>query len=138
MAAYSIDLRQKILRAYERRVGSQRAIANLFGVSVSFVEKLWRRYRTVGDIAPKPHAGGQRPRLDPKAQTGVCGVLHDNPDATLAELCAWVATATGVRVRVATMCRLLQRLGWPRKKRRSTRLSVTRHVSSRRGRPTTN
>jgi transposase len=52
-------------------MGSQRAIAELFGVSVSFVEQLVRRYRTVGDIAPKPHAGGQRPRLDPKAQTVV-------------------------------------------------------------------
>jgi transposase len=136
MAAYSIDLRQKILHAYERRLGSQRAIADLFGVSVSFVEKLWRRYRTAGDIAPKPHAGGQRPRLDSKAQTVVRGVLHDNPDATLVELCASVATTTGVRVSVATMCRLLQRLRWPRKKSHSTRPSATRHVSSKRGRPT--
>jgi transposase len=138
MAAYSIDLRQKILRAYERRVGSQRAIADLFGVSLSFVEKLWRRYRTVGDMAPKPHAGGQRPRLDPHAQSVIRRVLHDNPDATLAELCASVATETGVRVSMATMCRLLQRLGWPRKKSRSTRPSATRPLSSRRGRPTAN
>jgi hypothetical protein len=55
MVAYSIDVRQKILHAYERRLGSQCAIADLFGVSSgSFVEKLLRRYRTVGDIAPKP------------------------------------------------------------------------------------
>jgi transposase len=91
MAAYSLDLRQKILHAYERRLGSQRAIADLLGGSVSFVEKLLRRYRTVGDIAPKPHAGGQRLRLDRKAQTVVRGVLHDHPDATLVELCASVA-----------------------------------------------
>jgi transposase len=63
MAAYSIDLRQKILHACERRLGSQRALADLFGVSLSFVEKPVRRHRTTGDIAPKPHAGGQRPRL---------------------------------------------------------------------------
>jgi transposase len=137
MAAYSIDLRQKILHAYERRLGSQRAIADLFGVSVSFVEKLWRRYRTVGAITPKPHAGGQRPRLDPKGQTVVRGALHANPEATLGELCASVATATGVRVRVATMCRVRQRLGWPRKNSRATRPGARRHVSSRRGRPPT-
>jgi transposase len=95
--------------------------ADLFGVRVSFVEKLLRRYRTVGDIAPKPHAGGQRPRLDPKGQIVVRGVLQDHPDATLVERCAAVATATGVRVNVATMCRLLQRLGWPRNTRHSTR-----------------
>jgi transposase len=136
MAAYSIDLRQKILHAYERRLGSQRAIADLFGVSVSFVEKLLRRFRTVGNLAPKPYAGGQRPRLDPQAQGLVCGILHANPDATLEELCASVATETGVRVSVATMCRTLQRLGWPRKKSHSTRPSATRHMSSKRGRPT--
>ncbi|MDQ3830644.1 MAG: helix-turn-helix domain-containing protein [Candidatus Tectomicrobia bacterium] len=138
MAAYSIDLRQKIVHAYERRLGSQCAIADLFGVSVSFVEKLWRRYRTAGDIAPKPHAGGQRPRLALQAQTLVRGVLHGNPDATLGELCASVATATGARVSVATMCRLLQHLGLPRKKSHSTPQSATRSPSSRRGRPTAN
>jgi transposase len=138
LTAYSIALRQKILRAYERRVGSQRAIAALFGVRVAVVEKLWRRSRTVGDIAPKPHAGGQRPRLDPQAPAVGRGVLHDNPDAPLAELCASVATETGVRVSAATMCRLLQRLGWPRQKSRSTRPSATRHMSSRHGRPIAN
>jgi transposase len=135
MAAYSSDLRQQILHADERRLGSQRAIAGLFGVSVSCVEKWLRRYRTVGDIAPTPHAGGQRPRLDSKAQPVVRGVLHDNPDATLVELCASVATTAGGRVSAATMGRLLQRLGWPRKKSRSPRPRATRHGSSRRGRP---
>jgi transposase len=52
MAAYSIDLRQKILQACERRLGSQRVLADLFGVSLSFVEKLLRRHRTTGSITP--------------------------------------------------------------------------------------
>jgi hypothetical protein len=39
MKAYSLDLRQKILRACDHRLGSQRNIAMLFGVSQSFVEK---------------------------------------------------------------------------------------------------
>jgi transposase len=40
MAAYSIDLRQKILRACERALGSQRSIADMFGVSLAFVEQV--------------------------------------------------------------------------------------------------
>ena len=112
MAAYSsIDLRQKILHACERRLGSQRALADLFGVSLSFVEKLLRRYRTSGDLAPKPHAGGQRPRLDTAADTLVRRLVHDNTDITLEERCARVADELGVRVSVATMGRVLQRLG---------------------------
>jgi transposase len=50
MKAYALDLRQKILRACDQRLGSQRAIAALFGVSQSLVEKLLRRRRTTGDI----------------------------------------------------------------------------------------
>jgi transposase len=111
MATYSIDLRQKILQACERRLGSQRALADLCGVSLSFVEKLLRRPRTTGELAPTPHAGGQRSRLDAAADTLVRRLVHDNTEATLEELCARVADALGVRVSVATMCRVLQRLG---------------------------
>jgi transposase len=136
MAAYSIDLRQKILHAWERRLGSQRALADLFGVSLSFIEKLIRRYRTTGDIAPKPHAGGPTLRLDTTAATLVRRLMHDNADLTLEELCAHVADERGVRVSVATMCRVLQRLGLPRKKSRSTPASATPRASSTRARTT--
>ena len=136
MAAYSIDLRHKLLHACERRLGSQRALADLFGVSLSFVEKLLRRHRTTGDIAPKPHAGGPRPALDAAADALVRRLVRENTDITLAELCARVADEKGRRVSVATMCRLLQRLGLPRKKSRSTPASVTPRASSRRARIT--
>jgi transposase len=109
MARYSIDLRQKILHAFERRMGSQRALADLFGVSLSFVEKLLRRHRTTGAVAPKPHAGGQRPRFDAAAQAQVRQLVRDQPDATLEELCTRAAEMTGIRVSVPTMCRLVQR-----------------------------
>jgi transposase len=136
MATYSIDLRQKILQACERRLGSQRALADLFGVSLSFVEKLLRRRRTTGDIAPRPHAGGQRPSLDAAATTLVQQLVHDNADLTLEELCARVADDRGIHVSVATMCRVLQRLGLPRKKSRSTPASATPRASSTRARTT--
>jgi transposase len=134
MAAYSIDLRQKILRACERHLGSQRTIADLFGVSLAFVEKVLRQYRTTGDIAPKPHGGGQKSRLDAAAKGVVQRLVQDQPDATLEELCAGVANETGVWVSVPTMCRVLQRLGLPRKKSRSTRRSARRRASSTRAR----
>ena len=40
MMAYCIDLRHKILQSCEGRLGSQRSLADLCGVSLSFVEKL--------------------------------------------------------------------------------------------------
>src|SRR5262245_31809233 len=106
MAAYSIDLRQKIVQACERRLGSHPALADLFGVRLSFVEKLLRRHRTTGSMAPKAHAGGRKPSLDAATAALVRQSVHDQTDLTLAELCARIAAARGVRVSVATMCRV--------------------------------
>jgi transposase len=138
MAAYSIDLRQKILHAYERRLGSQQTLAEVFGVSLSFIEKLLRRYRITGELGPKPHTGGQKPRVDATAQAVVRQVVREHPDATLGELCTRLAEATGVHVSPATMCRVVQRLGLPRKKNHSMPRSAMRHAFSRHGRTTAN
>jgi transposase len=110
-AYYSLDLRQKSLHACERRLGSQHALADLFDVSLSCVETLLRRHRTTEDIAPKPHAGGQRPRLAAAADTLVRQLVHAHAAITVEELCARVAGEVGVHVSVSTMCRGLQRLG---------------------------
>jgi transposase len=136
MKAYSTDLRRRIIHAYERRCGSQRALADLFEVSVSFVEKLLRRHRQTGDMAPKPHAGGQKRRLAATAETLLREAVRETPDITLEDLCTRVAETHGIRVSVPTMCRTLQRLGLPRKKRRSTPVSGTRRASSRGAPPT--
>jgi transposase len=63
-------------------------------------------------------------------------LVHANADMTLEELCTRVAAERGVHVSVATMCRVLQRLGLPRQKSHSTPASATRRASSRRARPT--
>jgi hypothetical protein len=75
----------------------------------------WRRYRTLsagrrttGQIAPKPHAGGQKPRLDAVAQTIVRWLVDDPPDPTLEHRCAHLAKEAGIRVSVPTMCRVLR------------------------------
>src|SRR4051812_2280093 len=63
MAAYSLDLRERIVEAVERQVGSKRKIADLFGVHESFIDKLLRQKRQRGDIAPLPHGGGAQAKL---------------------------------------------------------------------------
>ncbi|HEX3558534.1 MAG TPA: hypothetical protein VHU19_04995 [Pyrinomonadaceae bacterium] len=44
MRPYSQDLREKIIRALEA-VETQEEVADRFSVSLSLVEKLWRRWR---------------------------------------------------------------------------------------------
>ena len=43
MAAYSIDLRQKILSAWQNKEGTQRELAKRFKVSLSFLRNFLRR-----------------------------------------------------------------------------------------------
>jgi transposase len=138
MKPYSLDLRQKILDAYDHKLGSQRAVAALFGVSRALLEQLLRRRHTTGEIALRPHAGGRQPRCDPMALALVRQFLREQPDAILEELCAQLHHQRELRLSVATMCRVLQRLGLPRKKSPFMPPNATRRGSSRPVPPTSN
>jgi len=119
-------LRQKIIAALGRGVGSQRAVADLFGVSLSFVERLLQRQRTTGTLAPRPHAGGPARCLDEADERVIRQRLEQQPDSTLDELGESIAQQSGKSVSRATLGRTVQRLNLPRKKRPFTRPSVTR------------
>ena len=120
MRAYSIDLREKVVEAYDREVGSQRQIAEIFGVSRSFVEKLLHRRRTTGDIAPLPHGGGGKSVLDGEALSLVRHLIEEEPDATLEELCEAVHRERGIRVSLSNMCTRLKPILLALQKRHST------------------
>ena len=61
LAPYSIDLRKRMINAYENHEGSQRQLAKRFQVSLSFIKSLIRRYRKTEKIKAKPHGGGAKP-----------------------------------------------------------------------------
>src|SRR3954451_11941342 len=84
MAAYSLDLRERIVEAVERQVGSKRKIADLFGVHESFIDKLLRQKRQRGDIAPLPHGGGAQAKLSEEQRQVWPDLIAALPDATLA------------------------------------------------------
>ncbi len=125
MRAYSNDLREKVVRAYENGGGSQRTVAQIFGVSEYFIKTLLRRWRKTGSVAPKPHGGGRRPNIDHSGRQHVHRLVKSDPDVTLEELCERVKLECGQSSSVSAMCRLLQKLGLPRRKRHSTTQSVT-------------
>lgn len=127
MKAYSQDLRECIIGALEAGDDPQGAIAETFGVSRSFVEKLWRRWREQDNCAALPHGGGRRRTLAGD-EAHIRQEVARQPDATLAELCERVERAGGARSSPSMMCRELQRLELPRKKSRSMRASATRRA----------
>jgi transposase len=116
MKAYSIDLRQKIVEAYNNQEGSQRQLAKRFQVSLSFVHSLLQRYRQVGTVEPKNHGGGNPPKLSPEQLEVVEQLVAEDSDATLKELCLLVQQRTQVKVSRATMGRIVLSLKLTRKK----------------------
>jgi transposase len=115
MKPYSQDLRDRIIQALEAGTETQRAIAQRFCVSGSFVEKLWQRWRGSSSSAAKPHAGGRQYAL--KEHLALLRTeVAKQPDATLVELRDRLVAAQGPCVSPATICRALQRLRLPRKK----------------------
>ena len=120
MKAYSLDLRERVAAACMQPGHTVGAVAAQFSVSVSFVAKLLRRQRQSGSLAALPHRSGPAPLLDTGGRAELAACLRQQPDATLDELCVWVAALGGPAVSPATMGRAVQALEWRRKKRAST------------------
>ena len=124
MRPYSQDLRERIVHALEAQEESQVELAERYAVSLSFVEKLWRRWRTTGSCGARPRAGGRQRSLR-GAEALIRAELAHSPDMTLARLCERVAQAGHPPVSTKTMCVELQRLKLPLKKSRSMPASAT-------------
>lgn len=107
---YSLDLRKRVIAAYEAKEESLRQIAQRFQVSLSFVRDLTRRYRETQQIAPKQHGGGAVAKLGAEQLAILKQLLQKHPDATLAELCEQFAEQTQITVSVSTMHRAVQQL----------------------------
>ena len=114
MKTYSLDLRERVLAAYDQKVGSQKQVADLFGVSVAWLKKLRRQRRETGSIAPKPHGGGWTPKFSGQTLAALQALVAEDPDATLEEL----LERSGVEASIMAVHRALKRLGCRRKKSR--------------------
>jgi transposase len=113
MSPYSHDLRKRIIATVERGEGSLRQIAARFLVSLSFVTRLLRHYRTTGSLAPKPHGGGRPPALRPAQLKRLRALIRKKPDATLGEL----RRGLGVACSTMAISRALRKLKITRKKK---------------------
>ena len=131
MRTLSLDLRERILTAYDRKEGTREEIAARFRVSLGMVKKLLQQRRRTGDIRPRHHYSGRKPRILSLHQTQMRTFLARKPDMTLKELRAAVALdCTLPAVHYA-----LQRMGLTYKKRRSGPVSRIGPTSREHGGP---
>ncbi len=125
MQAYSLDLRQRVISAYENGVETILEVAERFEVSESFIKKLLRRKRTTGEIAPVGHRGGQPKRLSQKHRTWLLKTVLAQPDITLSDLGERLLSAHCISASVPTLSRELRALNLRRKKNRWSLVSGT-------------
>ena len=125
MQAYSLDLRQRVVTAYENGVETILEVAERFAVSDSFVKKLLRRKRTAGTLAPVGHRGGQPKRLSEKHRKWLLKTVLAQPDITLSDLSVRLSSEQAVSASVATLSRELRALNLRRKKNRWSLMSET-------------
>ena len=122
---FSIDLRRRIVAAYEEATATFREIAERFSVGEATVNRFVNRFRREGTVEPKPHGGGTAPLLGEQEHAQIAALVAEKPDRTIAELVSELSRQHGLTVSPATMSRTIAKLRLTRKKRPSQRRSAT-------------
>ena len=86
MKTLSVDLRERILASYDALEGTRDEIANRYRVSLGMVKKLLQQRRQTGDIGPRHHYSGRKPKILDRHRQRMRRLLFRRPDLTLAEL----------------------------------------------------
>jgi transposase len=132
MRAYSIDLKERLVRAVAEGQ-PMRAVARRFEVAVTTVKRAVVQWRETGSLARRPIPGGPR-LIGPEQEAVLRARLEAAPDATVLEHCRWWKETHGQELSEATMWRAMRRLGWTHKKRAWRPASATRTHGQRGGR----
>jgi transposase len=121
MRPLSLDLRERIVAAYEAGEGSQAEIGRRFSVTAQVVGKLARQKRDLGTLEPQTHRRRRKPAVEGKKLEELKAHLEEYPDATVLER----RDALELKCSEKALWKTLRKLGWRFKKSRRGRLSKT-------------
>ena len=114
MKAYSLDLRERVVRAVDE--GYPRAeIVKMLGISLATIKRYLKQQRQQGHVQAKA-IPGRPPKKLAALQAGVVEQLQAFPDVTLERHCELWEQSHGVRVSRWTMSQAIKRVNWTRKK----------------------
>jgi transposase len=114
-AAYSQDLRDRVLSAYRRGMKTIE-IAEVFEVSPAWARRIKQRLREGGETSPRKVGSPGVRKIDPER---LAELVRKHPDATLGELREMLGNVCGQ----SAISAALRKLGLSFKERRSTRPS---------------
>jgi transposase len=86
MNTLPLDLRQRIVDAYDAGQGTRDEIAIRFGVSTGMVKKLLQQRRDTGDIAPRHQHSGRKPIILPSHRKIMRKLLSQKNNITLVQM----------------------------------------------------
>ena len=124
--AYEDDLRRKIFEAHAKGHGSFRKLAGVFGVSLGYVEKIFRQRQASGQPERVRYRPGPKSSLTPEISARITRLVETHPDLTIAELRERLAVDSRVKMSWSMVRRWVLGLGLRLKKSRSTPSSGTR------------
>jgi transposase len=119
MAAYSIDLRKRVLKAWDAGLDAERVAAK-YDVSRAWVHRLVQRRRETGSIEPRKQTKF-RPRALAAQEDRLQALIMAMPDLTLAEIREALPTTAGL----STLWRAIDRLGFTVKKNGTRRRTTS-------------
>lgn len=126
MKTLSLDLRERIVKAYDAGNDTRDSVAARFGVSVGMVKKLLQQRRRIGELRAQHHRAGRKPKIQAAERLQLRQQLATKPDLTLAEL----RERTGLKCTLPAIHYVLADMGLTFKKRRSARPSRTGRTSA--------
>lgn len=133
MASYSVDLRERIIKAHIEEGQSKSAVARRFSVSRWSVARYVKRFKA-GRLAATPHPGN-RQRLDAAGCEVLRRQVQAHHDWTLEQHAKALTEATGIAIKKSSVGNYLKRLGITHKKRVSPLQNETkvngRHTGTR-------
>ena len=117
MKALSIDLRERIVAAYESGGVSFAEVGRRFSVSGMVVSKLVRQKRELGTLESQVHRRGRKPAVTGEKEAELREHLEKYPDATVLER----REAIGLTCTEKTLWQTLRKMGWRFKKSQRVR-----------------
>ena len=121
MRTTSLDLRERILGAYDNDEGTRAEMAHRFRVSLGLVKKLLQQRRRTGQIAPRHCFSGRKPMIVATHRGHLRSLLGKKNDLTLKEL----RQATGLKCSLQAINVVLGKMNLTYKKRRSAPANKT-------------
>ena len=86
MKTTSLDLRERIVAAYDEAEGTREQVARRFRVSLGLVKKLLAQRKRTQDLRPRHRFSGRKPKILESHKKQLKTLLADQPDLTLEEM----------------------------------------------------